>query len=281
MSKIKFGTVLAQKIGLLLKFFLSYDILFLAGENFMILVPETLKVIEDLFELAIAIEVEKTEHQAELEKCMKEKSKIAKQLRRVTETEVNGLKALSNVKEARIKELTDANETLDVRLDNIRTQICEKCGFLFETLGAHVYHMEVRRICERKLGGKWNMQWIKSWNGNNVGIAFVNEKDPNFNKEIHADISLANETVDIENTDTLKVMFTDVCSEPQAIYLSWNWLELYVYAKTGFYFDDYMINHFDTFLERDEDFAEFICRAVRDEVERTELGDFIETKEME
>lgn len=245
----------------------------------MILVKKLLDAIESVYEDLHQAEIEQKLIKKELRSLRKEKIQNSKLIKQCgNEQELVILEKDRDSLDTRRATWTEYLIDVEAKIDRLRTKICEKCDMLFNTLEANIYPFEMLKTIERRTGRSWNVRWIKSWNGVNVGVAFVREDDENFDKTIYADTSLIDMSVDIENTDSRKVVFTDMVLPVESVYVNWNWLEYYVYSKTGFFFNEVMQQHFDAFNERDPDFAEFVISEIREEIDRETIDDFIKEK---
>ena len=243
----------------------------------MHIIEKLLEQMDEISATLVQYQNEAQDFEAELKLMKKSKSMANKKLKQaITEDETAEQKSTLVSITDRIETLNGFLKDLDAKIYNTQVAMCEKCDLMFNSLEAAVYHMEIKNALKRRTGKDWNVQWVHSWDGPKVGLAFLREDDPSFEKQLHADVSLGSLAVDIENTDSRKIVFTDMQSDPQAVYLTWNWLEFYVYHKYGFFFDEIMASHYEAFIERDEDFAEFVADLVRKEASPPELSEVIE-----
>ena len=136
--------------------------------------------------------------------------------------------------------------------------------------GTQIYPYEVLRMLNKDLNGEWSVEWIKSHGGIVLGYAFVREDDERFKKSIVADFSISNNTINVQNSASRKVVYANLKYDANDVLKSWDWMDFYIYAVIGLWKNDEMKQLFDDFIARDYDFAECVCLLIRENFMRTD-----------
>ena len=140
--------------------------------------------------------------------------------------------------------------------------------------GTEIYPFEILKMLEKKTRKNWRLEWISSYEGIKIGYAFVCEDDEAYDKQIIANYSLGDQTVDIENSESRKVVYADPRYDANDVMQSWDWMEFYLYAVVGIWKNDIRKDFYHTFIERDYDFAEALCDLIRENVMKTDEEKF-------
>ena len=170
----------------------------------------------------------------------------------------------------RVEELKGLHEAtcLDIKAKEIKfNALIEK----FDSLnGTEIFPFEVLKMLEKDSKKSWRMEWIHSYEGNKIGYAFVREDDQSFEKNIIADYSLADSTIYIDNSASRKVVYADLKYDANDVMQSWDWMEFYLYAVVGIWKNDIRKEFYQSFIERDYDFAENVCALIRQNFMKTD-----------
>ena len=137
---------------------------------------------------------------------------------------------------------------------------------LINVYSAWISQFEFNHILKRKSQTKWQLQKIQSWEGCKVGWAYVNEKDPKYNKPILVETSIVENSVTIENSDTMKIVFASVLDDLDTVEERWDWFDYFLYSVSGFYTDKKLMEYYADFLERDRDFAEYVSSVIKEDI---------------
>ena len=210
-----------------------------------------------------------------LSTCRKELVKIAGDKLKVR-------RLLSNVDKSSEKynELINMEKELVAKrqeLLNLRTQykkgqqqMIEEMTSIYRRLiniySAWISQFEFDHILKRNSQTRWQLQKIQSWEGCKVGWVYVNEKDPKYNKPILVETSIVENSVTIENSDTMKIVFATVLDDTDAIEERWDWFDYFLYSVSGFYTDKKLMEYYADFLERDRDFAEYVSSIIKEDI---------------
>lgn len=210
-----------------------------------------------------------------LSECRKEITKIAGEklkLKRalnnpvLSNEEVEQFTKARNELSARREELIAIRKAYKEEQQLMISEMTEIYKRLINIYNAWISQFEFDQILKRKCSTKWKLQKIQSWSGCKVGWAYVNEKDKNFNKPIYVETSIVENSVEIENSDTLKVAFVTILDDPEMVEERWDWFDYYLYSVSGFYTDKKLMEYYADFLERDREFAEFVTATIHEDL---------------
>ena len=167
-------------------------------------------------------------------------------------------------------ELKELYQTVKKDIKSMEERLSGLYSSLLEISGSEIYPYEILKMLEKQSELKWDIQWIISSEGSKIGYAFVNEKDEAYGKRMVADYSIADLSVDVENSNNRKVVYASMKFDPEAVIESWDWMDFYLYATAGLWKNKELKDIYDSFLERDIDFAEYLCFAIREELMKTD-----------
>lgn len=163
-------------------------------------------------------------------------------------------------------------------LENVNEEVNKKFTILFHVLDSFYGSFEFFRMIKNKTGQDWQIQYVKAPEGAIVGVCLVSENDPNWDKQIRANISLSENTVDIKSTKTLKVLFTEVQGSIDYLAENWDWLQFSLFYHTDFYFDDVIGEKYQAFIEENKEFAEFLATEIRNDFYKDDLDELFAEK---
>lgn len=211
----------------------------------------------------------------------KEYLKLLDKFRISIEPEKSQIGKLKDYAMQRLFELDEKIKAEVSALEKIADDVSKKFHILFDVLDTFYGSFELFKMLKQKTGEHWKVQYINTPEGGVVGACLVNERDPKWNKQIRANISFSENKVDIESTDTMKVLFTELNGNIDYVIENWDWLQFSVFFTTEFYMDDEMGERYFAFIEKNKDFAEFIATEIRNDFYKEDLSEILNQNQQE